>query len=200
MFSDFHIFMLQCIRIHNFIPVDKPTRLDKVSYYIGIAKAVAQRCACFRNRIGAIIVRGDQIVAGGYIGAPRGTRDCLERGNCLREELKIPHGQRYEMCRSVHAEQNAIINSARAGVSLFGGDIYIYGERAETGELIDAIPCYFCKRMIINAGLNKIYSQMRDGAIKEFSVADWTEEWQERDIIDDQYKYGEDINKKLGLN
>lgn len=176
-----------------------PARPDKIHYYIGIAKAVSQRCTCYRSRGGVIIVRGDQIIATGYIGAPRGTKDCLERGNCLREELKIPHGERYELCRSVHAEQNAIINTARAGVSLFGGNMYIYGERPATGELMDFIPCYFCKRMIINAGINRVFSQMHDGSIKEFLVEEWVKDWQENDIVDDKYKYGADLNKKLGL-
>jgi dCMP deaminase len=177
----------------------KPDRPDKIKYYVGIAKAVAQRSTCFRARAGAIIVRDDQIIATGYVGAPRGTKDCLERGNCLREELNIPHGERYELCRSVHSEQNAIINAARAGVNLLNGNMYIYGERPETGELMDFVPCYFCKRMIINTGLNKIYSQMHDGSIKEFIVTEWVKDWQDNDIIDDKYKYGDDLNKKLGL-
>lgn len=170
--------------------MQKPIRPDKIHYYIGIAKAVAQRCTCYRARIGAIIVRDDQIVATGYIGAPRGTKDCLEREECIREKLQIPHGQRYEMCRSVHAEQNAIINSARAGVSLLSGDIYIYGENPQTGELLDAIPCYFCKRMVINAGLKRVFSQMKTGDVKEFLIEEWVKDWQENDIIDDKYKYG----------
>lgn len=177
----------------------KPSRPNKIDYYIGIAKAVAQRCTCFRARTGAIIVRNDQIVATGYIGAPRGTKDCLERGNCLREELNIPHGQRYELCRSVHAEQNAIINAARAGVSLLDGDLYLYGERPESGELMDIVPCYFCKRMIINAGLTRVFCQMSDGKVLEFKVNDWVKDWQDNDIIDDKYKYGDDVNEKLGL-
>lgn len=179
--------------------MQKPQRPDKQQYYIGIAKAVSQRCTCYRARSGAIIVRGDQIVATGYIGAPRGTKDCLERGNCLREEMNIPHGQRYEMCRSVHAEQNAIINAARAGVSLYGGDMYIYGQRPQTNEAMDLIPCYFCKRMIINAGLERVFSHMSDGTIKEFKISDWVKEWTDGDIIDDKYKYGDDVNKKSNI-
>lgn len=175
--------------------MQKPTRPNKVNYYMDIAKTVAQRSTCYRAKIGALILNQDQIIATGYVGAPRGTRDCLERGNCLREELHIPHGQRYEMCRSVHAEQNAIINAARAGVTLIGGDMYIYGERPENGELMSAIPCYFCKRMIINAGLSRVFSQMSDGSIKEFSVAEWIDDWQKNDIVDDKYKYGSDDNK-----
>ena len=91
---------------------------------------VSQRSTCLKVLIGAIIVKEDQIIATGYVGAPRHTRSSLEHGFCLRQKLHIPSGTQYELCRSVHAEQNAIINSARAGVSLFGGDMYIFGERA----------------------------------------------------------------------
>ena len=100
----------------------KSTRTSKDHYYLGIAKEVASRSTCWRRAIGAIIVRDDQIISTGYVGAPRKTKDSLEHGFCLRDKLGIPHGQRYELCRSVHAEQNAIINAARAGVSLLGGD------------------------------------------------------------------------------
>jgi len=101
----------------------KPT---KDEYYLDLAKTIGFRSTCFRNKLGAIIVKDDQLIATGYVGAPRKTKDCLERGNCLRNENNIPHGQRYEMCRSVHAEQNAIINAARAGVSIYFGRIYVY--------------------------------------------------------------------------
>src|SRR5512136_549287 len=112
-------------------------RITKDEYYLGIAREVATRSTCFRRSIGAIIVRDDQIISTGYVGAPRKTRDSLQHGFCLRDRLGIPHGERYELCRSVHAEQNAIINAARAGVSLLGGDMYIYGTAAETGTVIN---------------------------------------------------------------
>jgi len=102
-------------------------RISKDEYYLGIAREVSRRSTCFRRAIGAIIVRDDQIISTGYVGAPRKTKDSLEHGFCLRDQLNIPHGQRYELCRSVHAEQNAIINAARAGVSLLGGDMFIFG-------------------------------------------------------------------------
>ena len=108
-----------------------PPRISKDEYYLGIAREVARRSTCFRRSIGAIIVRDDQIISTGYVGAPRKTRDSVEHGFCLRDRLGIPHGQRYELCRSVHAEQNAIINAARAGVSLLGGDMYIFGTAAD---------------------------------------------------------------------
>jgi dCMP deaminase len=172
------------------------TRPSKDQYYLSIAKEVAKRSTCFRARNGSIIVRDDQIIATGYVGAPRKTKDCLERGYCLRDELKIPHGQQYEICRSVHSEQNAIVNAARAGVSLFGGTMYIYGENAKTGKKIDSFPCYICKKMIINAGLEKVVCSVREEEMKIFYVKDWVEEWRRKDILDDKYQYGKDQNQK----
>ena len=128
-------------------------RTSKDLYYLGIAKEVSTRSTCFRRAIGAIIVRDDQIISAGYVGAPRKTKDSLEHGFCLRDRLGIPHGQRYELCRSVHAEQNAIINAARSGVSLLGGDMYIYGSAPGSATPINAFPCYICKKMLVNCGL-----------------------------------------------
>lgn len=158
-----------------------------------------------RVHIGAVIVRDDQAISTGYQGAPRKTKDCFERSFCLRTKLNIPHGQRYELCRSVHSEINAIINAARAGVSLLGGDIYIYGEDAVTGEVFDVFPCFFCKRMIINAGLKRVIVRTKNNDINVFYVEDWVREWQEKDIVDDKYQYGlglkvyseKEINKKF---
>jgi dCMP deaminase len=167
-----------------------PIRKSKHEYYLGIAKEVARRSTCFRRSIGAIIIRDDQIISTGYVGAPRKTKDSFEHGACLRDKLKIPHGQRYELCRSVHAEQNAIINAARAGVSLFGGDMYIYGLVYGKEAPIDAFPCFICKKMIINAGINTVICSTADGKMKTFSIADWIKDWQENDIIDDKHQYG----------
>lgn len=151
------------------------------------------RSTCFRTKNGAIIVRDDQIVATGYNGAPRKTKSCLERTECLRDKLNIPHGKDYEKCRSVHAEQNAIINAARAGVSLLNGDIYIYcGGR--NNKAIDSFPCYICKKMIINAGLNRVICVVKKGGFEIFQVSDWVKDWQEKDILDDLQQYGADQN------
>ena len=168
----------------------KPKRISKDQYYLGIAEEVARRSTCFRRSIGAIIIRDDQIISTGYVGAPRKTKDSLEHGSCLRDKLKIPHGQRYELCRSVHAEQNAIINAARAGVSLLGGDMYISGSVAGKFQPIDAFPCFICKKMIINAGLNRIICSTADGNMKAFRVNDWVKDWKEGDIVDDRHQYG----------
>lgn len=168
----------------------KKKRESKDEYYLGIAKEVSRRSTCFRRTIGAIIIRDDQIISTGYVGAPRKTKDSLEHGFCLRTKLNIPHGQRYELCRSVHAEQNAIINAARAGVSLLGGDMYIYGSTAETHKPINAFPCFICKKMIINAGLNRVVCSIEEGGMMVFKASDWVKEWQEGDIIDDSHQYG----------
>ena len=173
------------------------TRPSKEEYYLNIAKQVAERSTCLRAKMGAIIVRDDQIVATGYNGAPRKTKSCFEKNECLRDKLKIPHGTRYELCSSVHAEQNAIINAARAGVSLLGGDMYIY-LRDRDGKDIDSIPCFICKKMIINCGLNRVICSTKDKGIKIFKVEDWVKDWQEKDIVDDKHQYGADLNVNDG--
>ncbi|MBM3295939.1 MAG: dCMP deaminase family protein [Candidatus Aminicenantes bacterium] len=167
-----------------------PPRISKEDYYLGIAREVSRRSTCWRRSIGALIVRDDQIISTGYVGAPRKTRDSLEHGRCLRDHLGIPHGQRYELCRSVHAEQNAIINAARAGVSLLGGDIVIYGMESADGRPIDAFPCFICKKMIINAGLVRVICSTADGGSLVFLVDDWARAWREGDILDDKRQYG----------
>lgn len=175
------------------------SRPSKDQYYLNIAKEVAQRGTCFRARYGAIIVRNDQIISAGYVGAPRGTKDCFERGYCLRDELKIPHGTQYEICRSVHSEMNAIINAARSGVSLLDGTMYLYAENGKTAERVDATPCYICKKMLINAGLSKFVGSSRDGLPMVFHVEDWVAEWKQGDILDDKYQYGKDQNNTENL-
>jgi len=168
----------------------KTKRVSKDQYYLGIAEEVARRSTCFRRLIGAIIIKDDQIISTGYVGAPRKTKDSLEHGFCLRDKLNIPHGQRYELCRSVHAEQNAIINAARAGVSLLGGKMYIYGSIPGNSKPINAFPCFICKKMIINAGLERVICSTKDGKTKVFRVEDWVKDWQKGDIIDDKQQYG----------
>lgn len=174
-------------------------RPSKDQYYLNIAKEVSQRGTCYRLRGGSIIVKDDQIISTGYIGSPRGTKDCMERGYCLRDHLKIPHGTQYEICRSVHCEANAIINAARAGVSLLGATMYTYEENGKTGEKVDAMPCYVCKKMMINAGLSRSIGNTKDGSLKFFHIEDWVSEWKQGDILDDKYQYGKDQNEKEKL-
>lgn len=165
----------------------KNKRPSKDQYYIDIAKAVAARATCKSVKFGSIIVKDDQIIATGYVGAPRKTKDCLERGNCLRRELKIPSGHRYELCRSMHAEMNAIVNAARAGVSLLGGDMFLYGEKIfdSKPKKINMAPCFICKKMIINAGIKRVVCSQEDGSYKINNVEDWVKNWQEKDMLDD---------------
>lgn len=166
-------------------------RPEKKEYYLDIARVVSTRSTCLKVLIGAIIVKEDQIIATGYVGAPRKTKSSIEHKFCLRQKLKIPSGTQYELCRSVHAEQNAIINAARAGVSLLGGDMYIYGRSRLTGNVINSFPCFICKKMIINSGLNNVICSVTEESekFKIFSVEEWIKEWQENDIIDDKFKY-----------
>jgi dCMP deaminase len=168
----------------------KQVRVSKDDYYLGIAKEVARRSTCFRRSIGAIIVRDDQIISTGYVGAPRKTKSSHEHGFCLRDRLGIPHGERYELCRSVHAEQNAVINAARAGVNLLGGDMYIYGTIYGEDKPINAFPCFICKKIIINAGLDRIVCSTVRGKKKVFRVSQWTQDWTRSDILDDKHQYG----------
>ena len=168
-----------------------PKRISKDEYYLGIAREVARRSTCYRRSIGALIVRDDQIISTGYAGAPRKTKDCYEHQNCLRDMLDIPHGSRYELCRSVHAEQNSIINAARAGVSLLGGDMYIHGSESGGGAVINALPCFICKKMIVNAGLDRIVCSAAAGGFEVFTVGQWIKDWQAGDIVDDKHQYGQ---------
>ena len=110
-------------------------------YFMQMAQLTAQRSTCLRRKVGAVIVKDKHIIATGYNGAPRGLKHCVELGGCLREKLKIPSGQRHELCRALHAEQNAIIQAATLGQSIEDGTIYITHQ-----------PCAICAKMIINAG------------------------------------------------
>ena len=115
-------------------------RTSKQNYYLDIADSVLERSTCLRRKYGAIIVRNDEIISTGYNGAPRGRRNCSDLGRCTRETLRIPSGERYELCRSVHAEANAIISASRR--DMIGASIYLVGRDARTGELLhDAMSC-----------------------------------------------------------
>lgn len=133
-------------------PTPKPVeRISKTDYYLGIAKAVSLRSTCLRRRYGAVIVKNDEIIATGYNGAPRGEQNCCDTGECYRQRMGIPHGEQYEKCVSVHAEQNAIISASRS--EMIGATLYLYGWDVETGKSIDAAPCLICDRLIRNAGI-----------------------------------------------
>ena len=130
-------------------------RIEKENYYLDIAQTVLERSTCLRRCYGAIIVRNDEIVATGYNGAPRGRKNCVDLGFCVREQMRVPRGERDELCRSVHAEANAIISASRN--ECIGADLYLVGKDAKTGEILgDATSCSMCRRTIINAGIRRV--------------------------------------------
>ena len=149
-------------------------RTDKDNYYLDIAATVLERGTCLRRKFGAIIVRHDQIISTGYAGAPRGRKNCSDLGICLREQMNIPRGERYELCRSVHAEANCIISASRN--EMLGGTMYLVGKDARTGVLIgDANSCSMCKRLIINAGLEYLVVRRTETTFEKITVSDWVE-------------------------
>lgn len=147
-------------------------RRDKENYYLDIAETVAERGTCLRRNFGAIIVCNDEIVSTGYNGAPRGRANCMDLGVCIREKLGIPRGERYEICRSVHAEANAIISASRK--EMLGATLYLAGKDAKTGEYVEnASSCSMCKRQIINAGITQVVIRLTKTEYTVVQVADW---------------------------
>ena len=147
-------------------------RKDKENYYLDIAETVMIRSTCRRRRYGAIIVLNDEIIATGYNGAPRGRKNCLDREVCMRDELGIPSGERYELCRSVHAEANAIISAARR--DMIGSTLYLTGMDVKTNELLnDTNSCSMCRRLIINSGIEKTVCRVKGDKYIVFHIRDW---------------------------
>ena len=147
-------------------------RIDKENYYLDIAQTVLERSTCGRSHYGALIVRNDEIISTGYNGAPRGRANCIDLGFCIRDKLNIPPGERYELCRSVHAEANAIISAARS--ECIGGTMYIAGKDAKTGRLLENLqPCSMCRRLIINAGLKKVVIRNTPDKYSVVNVQEW---------------------------
>ena len=150
------------------------SRTSKQNYYLDIADAVLERSTCLRRKYGAIIVRNDEIISTGYNGAPRGRRNCSDLGGCMREKLGIPSGERYELCRSVHADANAIISASRR--DMIGATIYLVGRSAKTGELLsDAMSCSMCKRQIINAGIAQVVIRTGPTDFRVIDVQEWVD-------------------------
>ncbi len=147
-------------------------RPDKDHYYLNIAREVARRSTCLRRWFGAVIVQNDQIISTGYAGAARGAKNCTDLGVCPRQEAGIPRGERYELCRSVHAEMNAIIHAARR--EMIGSTLYLVGMDAKDGSVVDgAKPCKICTRLIINAGIKTVKVLNQDENITTFEVAEF---------------------------
>ena len=154
------------------------TRPDKIEYYLGVAEMIAKRGTCLRRNYGAVVVNDDQIISAGYTGEPRGTKNCIDIGSCYRKEKKIPEGERYELCRSVHAEMNAIIHASRR--QLLNGVLYIVGLSVNGNKRVkNAEPCKLCKRLKINSGISTVFVGRGKDNIFEMKVEDWIENEEE---------------------
>ena len=147
------------------------SRKDKVNYYLDIAETVAKRGTCIRRNFGSIIVKNDEIISTGYSGAPRGRKNCCDLNDCIRERLNIPRGERYELCRSVHSEMNAVISAARG--DMIGATLYMVCLDYKTGKVVGGISsCSMCKRLIINAGISKVILREENGKFTAINVYD----------------------------
>lgn len=165
------IFNMSVIADVNFMD-----RISKENYYLDIAQTVAERSTCMRRKFGAIIVKDDVIVSTGYNGSPRGRANCSELEFCMREKLCIPRGERYELCRSVHAEANAIIAASRD--RMLGATLYMVCIDPKTNEVLPGTSsCMMCKKLVINAGIERVI--VRDTA-KEFRIIP-ADEWIKND-------------------
>lgn len=160
-------------------------RRDKVNYYLDLADVVSKRGTCLRRHYGAVIVKNDEVIATGYAGAPRGRKNCSDLGRCIRQELEIPRGERYELCRSVHAEANAIISAERE--KMIGSTLYLSGREVSTGQYIkDSNSCSMCKKLIINAGIEKVIIRDTEEEYREIPVQTWVDE---DDSLDGSFGY-----------
>ena len=149
-------------------------RSSKENYYLDIAEAVSGRSTCLRKKYGSIIVKNDNIISTGYVGAPRGRKNCSDMNFCLREQMNIPRGERYELCRSVHSEANAIIAASRE--QMIGATLFLVGIDVRTGDYVkDATSCQMCKRMIINAGIERVIIRDNKTEFRVIDVKDWIE-------------------------
>ena len=150
-------------------------RVSKENYYLDIAQTVAERSTCLRRKFGSIIVKNDVIVSTGYNGAPRGRKNCSDLGTCFREQLGIPRGERYELCRSVHSEQNAIIAAPRD--QMLGSTLYMVCVSPEDGSVQSGTGnCMMCKRVILNAGIETVVIRDDKENFRVIKVSDWIED------------------------
>lgn len=147
-------------------------RKDKINYYLDIAQEVGARSTCLRRHYGCVVVKNDEIIATGYNGAPRGRKNCDDLGYCYREKLEVPRGERYELCRSVHAEQNAIISAARR--DLIDATMFIVGINAKDGSVEPhSTSCMMCKRVVINSGIKEVIVREPNNEYTIYNVEDW---------------------------
>ena len=148
-------------------------RRDKTNYYLDLAETVALRGTCLRRRYGAIIVKNDEVISTGYAGAPRGRKNCCDIGYCIRQQLGIPRGERYELCRSVHAEANAIISASRD--KMIDATLYLTGVENDGSYVANSCSCSMCKKMIINAGIKKVVIRDTHDDFRIIPVEEWIE-------------------------
>ena len=147
-------------------------RRDKINYYLDLADVVSSRSTCLRRHYGAVIVKNDEVISTGYVGAPRGRKNCTDLNFCIRQEMNIPRGERYELCRSVHAEANAIISAERE--KMIGASMFLCGREVGSGEIINnSNSCSMCKRMIINAGIERVFVRDSRDEYREINVQEW---------------------------
>lgn len=150
-------------------------RVSKENYYLDIAQTVAERSTCLRKCYGAIIVKNDVILSTGYNGAPRGRKNCSDLGLCMRDKLNIPRGERYELCRSVHSEQNAIIAASRE--QMLGATLYMACVDPADGSLVPGTSsCMMCKRVILNAGISRVVIRDTKEAFRVIETAEWIDD------------------------
>ena len=149
-------------------------RVSKHNYYLDIAETVSERSTCLRKRYGAIIVKNDVIISTGYNGAPRGRKNCTDIGDCMREKMGIPRGERYELCRSLHAEANAIISASRE--NMLGSTLYMCCTSPLDGSIIGNVcSCMMCKRQVINAGISSVIIRETKDTYSIYDLNDWIE-------------------------
>lgn len=149
----------------------KNERRDKTNYYLDIAEVAASRATCLRRKYGAVVVKNDEIISTGYNGAPRGRKNCTDLNKCLRQENNIKPGERYELCRSVHAEANACLSAGRS--NCIGASIFLSGLEASTSDYAKAECCIMCKRILINSGIDKVYYRIDKDNYDMINVSEW---------------------------
>ena len=150
-------------------------RRDKINYYLDLAEMVSQRSTCLRRHFGAVLVQNDEVISTGYTGAPRGRKNCSDLNYCVRQKLNVPRGERYELCRSVHAEANAIISTSHD--KMLGSTLYLVGIECDTGDYVEnASSCSMCKRLIINTGIQHVIIRDNKDDYRIIHVQKWIEE------------------------
>jgi dCMP deaminase len=144
------------------------SRIDKDNYYLDVAETVSERSTCLRRHYGSVIVKNDEIIATGYNGSPRGEINCCDIGKCQRDVLGVAHGERYEECKSVHSEQNAIISPRRQ--DMIGSTLYLVGIEISGEYVTDTRPCKICTMFIKNAEISKVIVRKSKEDFKEINL------------------------------